>query len=313
MSRDRLRKLQVYTGLGRPYWSLHRAAGGYDQRVRPYPIDFESHLRAGHYNQRDRDGLPIRITRSGTAIRNYTRLCGFAIAQLQAYQRTSDDHRLAEALACADYMERSGTRDGGGLYLRADVPGKGHQGSISAMSQGLAMSVFTRLFTATGDHRHMDSARQLMPPFFAAVPDGGVRAELGNGGCGCVWFEEDVATPLRHILNGMIFALWGLDDLATTASDPAAEAEYRLGLRSLVHHIDEFDTGWWSLYDVADSGSSRLASANYHQLHAGQLAALGDAEGESSLLEMAERFDRYLSLPGHRLRAAVALATSKRG
>ena len=50
------------------------------------------------------------------------------------------------------------------------------------------------------------------------VADGGVAAELDGG----YFPEEYPSIPHSYVLNGALFALWGLHDVAVALDDPAA-------------------------------------------------------------------------------------------
>ncbi len=307
MITDRIRKARVFLGVGAPYWRRYqrppRGEGAWlEYGLPPYPLDFVSHVRSGHYRLRGMDGLPINRLRSGAEIRNYTRLCGFAIGQLQAHEETNAEENLANAIRVARYIEESAQEaPGGALLLRAEIPGRGHVGQISAMSQGMAMSVLARTALLTGNEAASQQARALAAPFREEVGPIGVRTIMCHGGCS--WYEEDTTPPVRHILNGMVFAQWGLQDLSRLGDSDASQ-DYRAGMAALVHHAADFDAGWWSWYHLSRGRGARLASAHYHQLHACQLSALGGEAPE--LLDLARRFEEQLRSPTNRLKAAVA-------
>jgi peptidoglycan/xylan/chitin deacetylase (PgdA/CDA1 family) len=131
--------------------------------------------------------------------------------------------------------------------------------------------------------------------------DGGVATELDGG-----YFPEEYPTdPASYVLNGAIFALWGLRDVGVGLGDSAAMDLYEQGVDTMARGIDRFDTGSWSLYDLFPHPIPNVASGAYHQLHITQLEALDLVSPRPELASAAERFRAY-----QRSRAAQAKATA---
>lgn len=271
----------------------------------PYPLDFERFLIAGHYTLVDETGLPVSCD-GYSSTHNYTRICGWGFAHWSRYLRTRSEQDLRPVLMASDYMLRTADWCDMGLALRGEVSGQGHVGPVSAMSQGQAMSVLLRSFRATGQEVFLKGALGCLGSFHTSVDDGGVVSH----DLGLPWFEEYTSRPLAHVLNGMIFALWGLSELAATAPGSAARCLWLQGLRSLEALCERFDCGWWSAYSVGGRGSE-VASIGYHSLHIAQLRALGAQTGSRSLQQLADRFAVYGRDPVKRVRAGAKLLRSK--
>jgi D-glucuronyl C5-epimerase C-terminus len=107
---------------------------------------------------------------------------------------------------------------------------------ISALSQGQAISELMRAYQLSGSPRYLRAARHALDPFLHPVPTG-VTSLWG----GHPWYEEYPAAQPQcfHVLNGFMFALVGLHDLAPRS--PAAWRQWRAGVRSLVAHVQAFD------------------------------------------------------------------------
>ncbi len=173
----------------------------------------------------------------------------------------------------------------------------------SAMAQGLGISLLVR---AGDDADAARAARSLLDRTFGLVtdtPDGPV-------------LEEYPAEPRPHVLNGWIWALLGLYDLAH-ASDlededvrGSAADGWERGVASLVAQLPEYETGrGWSTYDRYPHAIANVASPFYHRLHVTMLRALERLapydELGSELREFADRWERALARPTTRT-AAVA-------
>jgi hypothetical protein len=176
------------------------------------------------------------------------------------------------------------------------------------MVQGESLSVLCRVYELTRDPAVLDLAVACGRPFLKGLTAGGVASEIEPN---VVWYEEDTRPPVRHILNGMIYALWGLRDLAITTHDPGIRRAFDLGAESVVSAIGKFDAGWWTWYDVPTVGRPYISSAMYHDLHVCQVEILGEQLGSEPLLKRAAQWRQYRQLPINRARAALAMVGAK--
>jgi heparosan-N-sulfate-glucuronate 5-epimerase len=160
----------------------------------------------------------------------------------------------------------------------------------SAMAQGQIASVFTRALVLTGDERHGTlaeaAARTLLPP----------SPLVSTSSAGPI-LEEAPSAPPSHILNGWIFALWGLRDLSIALGESAAAGLYRQSLSALQLTLPRYDVGWWSRYSLYPHPLTDLAKPFYHRLHADQLEVLGRAENLPDFIDRARRWRQYDSTP----------------
>jgi heparosan-N-sulfate-glucuronate 5-epimerase len=92
------------------------------------------------------------------------------------------------------------------------------------------------------------------------------------------------------VLNGGLFALLGLHDVAEALADDEAAAMLTSGISALVALLPRWDVGWWSRYDLYPFRVPHLASLAYHELHEHQLRALYRVTGRPELVAFADRF-----------------------
>lgn len=161
---------------------------------------------------------------------------------------------------------------------------------ISAMAQGEGISALLRVHRATGDERYVASARAALEPFRREIEQGGVRITLRKGE---VFFEEYPCDPPSHVLNGFVFALWGLYDYALYLKDPEAEELFQAGVLTLASWLPDYDLGYWSTYDLFPFRIRFVAHPFYHQLHIVQLEALFLLTGRATFRETAQRWESY--------------------
>lgn len=140
----------------------------------------------------------------------------------------------------------------------------------SAITQGQGASLLVRLHAETGDRELARAARLALSPLFISQAEGGLCGELG----GLPWPEEYPTTPQSHVLNGAIFALWGMRDVALGLGWDAAREQFERGVDSLASNLHRFDTGNWSLYSLFPHPIFNRASSFYHDLHVNQLTAM---------------------------------------
>jgi hypothetical protein len=140
----------------------------------------------------------------------------------------------------------------------------------SGITQGQGASLLVRLYAHTGEERMAEAAKLALAPLYRPQAEGGVRGDLG----GRPWPEEYPTTPQSHVLNGAIFALWGMRDVAVALDDGEARQQWELGLDSLVANLPRYDTGSWSLYSLFPHPIFNRASSFYHDLHVRQMTAL---------------------------------------
>lgn len=162
---------------------------------------------------------------------------------------------------------------------------------ISAMAQGLAMSLLTRAYGLTGHRRYLVAARRAVRPFRRSVPRGGVvRMYEGHR-----WYEEYPTPTPSYVLNGFGFTLLGLYDLSRWS--PAARRLYVEGRKALTVALPAFDAGFTSYYHLGHltkgPGARFLASPAYNHIHVQLLDALHSLGRSPVIAEWRERFRSY--------------------
>ena len=185
--------------------------------ARPYDADATPPLTY-HPEYHDAAGVPMRMV-DGRLVYKPAGLAQLAISYANGYRRTHDPAYLARADAIGRVFVRIGRSYAGGLYIpyrfnfamhsnRADII---RNPWYSAMAQGLALSLFARLYQETAD------------PSYLATADSLYRSlrHIGRGtnpwvsyidASRYLWLEEYAQPYPEHTLNGFMFALFGLYD-----------------------------------------------------------------------------------------------------
>ena len=112
---------------------------------------------------------------------------------------------------------------------------------------------------------------------------------------------------LPCVLNGWIFALFGLYDLTLMCEEDKYKQTLQSTLATLKKHLSDFDLGYWSKYDMG----KMITSPFYHKLHIAQLKALVMIDDDAVFPEMLAKFERYQNSWWNRQRAFIKKAWQK--
>ncbi|MCW2925189.1 MAG: hypothetical protein JWM98_2593 [Thermoleophilia bacterium] len=173
----------------------------------------------------------------------------------------------------------------------------------SAMAQGLGVSLLVRHGLEADARR---AAASLLDPAYGLVSDTPEGRIL----------EEYPAEPFPHVLNGWMWALFGLYDLAHGDGDldaglgSTARAEFEAGYASLVAQLPHYETGrGWSTYDRYPHPIANVASPFYHRLHVEMLRAMERLAPQDGLgRDLAGTADRWESALGRPVTRVTAVA-----
>jgi hypothetical protein len=160
----------------------------------------------------------------------------------------------------------------------------------SGLAQGQGISLLVRAHADAHDSGYGDAARHAFESFCRSVEDGGVMYTDEHGD---PWIEEYIVTPPTHILNGFIWAAWGVYDYWLATREAAARDLFSRVTRTLLRNLDKYDIGFWSLYEQSGTRLKMVASPFYHRLHIVQLRIMAKMTGENKFREVADRWDAY--------------------
>jgi hypothetical protein len=179
----------------------------------------------------------------------------------------------------------------------------------SAMAQGQGTSVLCRMYREDGDSAWLAAARRALDLMLMPIAEGGMAHCTQHG----LILEEYPTQPLHTVLNGWIYALYGLYDFLLVEDDPRFRAALDDTLRALVAHLPEYDLSFWSRYTSNYAGGGLIASPFYHALHCVQLGALERTFPGHAVVFGAQRarFERQMASPVNRARAVAVKVWQK--
>jgi glycosyltransferase involved in cell wall biosynthesis len=265
-----------------------------------YTVDMSSFLVLPHCTF-DAAGVPYAVSPAGY---HPTTVAQHALAHWNQYLATNDGKHRSAFLTQANWLVAQEVRigeDAGGWPISFPHPSVGTKGSwLSALTQGLALSVLARAYQLTHQQVFLEVAQRSAHTFEHDILDGGVSAPVGDAG---VFFEEVAVYPAAHILSGFIFALLGLYDYLALTDDAQIEELIHRGLTTMHSFLDEFDVDFWTRSDLLNR---RLVSPSGLALQTMLLEALARRSGCERCLALAVRWKSYQRRLSSRLRYLIA-------
>jgi len=239
----------------------------------------------------------------------------YALGNYNLWRRTNDPDRKRKFFQIADWLVSSLEQNAHGLAVWNHHFDWEYRDPLkapwySALAQGQGISVLVRAHKESGEQRYLEAARQAFTSFQHPIQRGGVAFTDESGD---LWFEEYIVSPPTHILNGFIWALWGVHDYALATKEADAQDLFSRGVRTLLHNIDRYDLGFWSLYEQSGTRLPMVASSFYHRLHIVQLRVMHRLTGEAKFGEVADRWERFTRSRANRIRALLYKTVFKLG
>lgn len=226
-------------------------------------------------------------------------LAMYALDQLESYRVSGERAHLDRAVANAEALVAGASVGASGaLWFDYRFEHRLHRDDdlamtppwFSGMAQGQGLSLLVRLHEETGDARWAESAHATLASFTDDHALGEPHFRLTDNGC--LWFEEyvDDDIPPTHVVNGHIYAVFGLYDYAMAFADPAAVELFDAGASTIRESFDSFRVpGRSSLYCAAAyCAHTRWMPPNYHRGVVTQLEHLSEMTGDPEFARMAE-------------------------
>ncbi len=138
----------------------------------------------------------------------------------------------------------------------------------SGLAQGQGLSLLVRAYKETNEKEYENAINEVIKSFKIDIYNGGVNYVDANG---FEWIEEYIVNPPTHILNGFIWALWGIYDYNILKKDNSSEKMIKKYLETLENNLENYDLRYWSKYELSNKSIPMIASPFYHKLHIIQL------------------------------------------
>ena len=267
----------------------------------------------GHY---DSTGIPMLNYHGKIGLQyNPIAIAQWGLGNYNLFCQTSSDERKEKFLAASDWLCAHLESNSHGLRVWNHHFDWEYRSLLqapwySALAQGQGISLLVRAYRETGIGTYLDAAERAFTSFLKSISEGGVTFTdaLGN-----LWFEEYIVCPPTHILNGFIWAAWGVYDYFLSTDSSVARDLFAQAMLTLRTNLDQYDLGFWSLYEQSDTLLPMVASPFYHRLHVVQLRVMHRLTGEDIFAGYADKWESYARSRAKRTRAFCYKSAFKLG
>jgi heparosan-N-sulfate-glucuronate 5-epimerase len=254
----------------------------------------------------DPSGVPLLDYHGRIGLQyNPIAIAQYGLGNYNLFRRSGDLERRKKFFLSADWLRAHLEQDSRGLAVWNHHFDWEYRDTLkapwySALAQGQGISALVRAHKESGDVRYLEAAQRALASFFQPTDSGGVALTDDRGD---LWFEEYIVSPPTHILNGFIWAAWGVYDYFLATNDRSAQELFSRAVQTLLHNLDRYDLGFWSLYEQSGTRLPMVASPFYHQLHIVQLRVMRRLSGEDTFARVADRWESYSRSRSKRTRA----------
>lgn len=217
---------------------------------------------------------------------NPVTIAQFGLESFELYLQTKDKKYYHSFLDVANWLSNN-QFEGRWLYNFEIEDRNLKKGWISAMAQGQAISLLLRAWQVSQDSIYLNVASNAFEFFKINNLVEGVAYPVDD----VTWYEE-YPNPQKpsHVLNGHIYALFGLWDYYRVIKDETALELFEKGKNAVIKDIKSYDTGYWVLYQ---QNSLYLLNGTYMDLHIDQMNILYNLTGDSIFQEYENRWQKY--------------------
>ncbi|MCL2803924.1 MAG: D-glucuronyl C5-epimerase family protein [Micrococcales bacterium] len=220
----------------------------------------------------------------------------YGLGQFSNYIETGDETFLEEARNQANYYVNNIDRATGMFSYDFDFPVMYHETLeapwASAMAQGQAISLLSRLYAETGDSKYLETSELAMKPLSVPVSEGGLVVDF----FGHPYYEEYPTELPSYTLNGFMYTIIGLYDFWQIADNETAKELYEAGIDTLTFCLPFYDTNGISLYWLSHlngTGVSVHYLERYHIVHLRQLNLFSQIEDNEVVNHYLEKWLSY--------------------
>jgi heparosan-N-sulfate-glucuronate 5-epimerase len=258
---------------------------------------------AGTY---DASGIPMLNYHGSIGLQyNPIAIAQWGLGNFNLYKQDGDESCRRKFLHASDWLCANLEMNAGGVavwnhHFDWEYRSRLRAPWYSGLAQGQGISLLVRAYAETSASKYLQAATSAFSSFLVSAHKGGVtHTDADNN----PWIEEYIVSPPTHILNGFIWALWGIYDYFVATNSSVAQDLFRAGVKTLCANLHRYDLGFWSLYEQSGTRLPMIASPFYHKLHITQLRVMHRLTGEPAFAEFAERWQRYARSGSKRTRA----------
>ncbi len=270
--------------------------------------------KADYTGRHDTVGIPM-LDYHGVIGQQYNpiAIAQWGLANHNLFCETGDESRRQKMLHASDWLVSHLEQNPAGLWVWNHHFDWEYRDTLKApwysgLAQGQGISLLVRAYALIKDEKYKQASERAFVSLTRSIANGGVLFEDQKNN---LWIEEYLVDPPTHILNGFMWALWGVLDFWLATGEVSAKTIFDRGTKTLLRNLVRFDTGYWSLYEQSGTRLKMLASPFYHQLHIVQLRVMSTITGEALFAATADRWEQYAGSSMNRTRALIEKSVFK--
>ena len=252
--------------------------------------------KADYPGEYDQAGIPLLNYRGRIGPQyNPIAIAQWGLGNYNLYRQSGDERRRKKFLAASAWLCAHLEQNSHGVWVwnhyfdweyrtRLKAPW------YSGLAQGQGISLLVRAYRETGANEYYHAADRAFASFLKSTDEGGVTLVDKSGN---TWFEEYIVSPPTHILNGFIWAAWGVHDYFLVSRNKSAKELFDKAVETLRSNLYRYDLGFWSLYEQSGTLLPMVASSYYHCLHILQLQVMHRLTGEPLFCRFADKWESY--------------------
>ena len=262
--------------------------------------------KADYAGEHDTAGIPLLNYRGAIGPQyNPIAIAQWGLANYNRFCQSADDASKRKFLAASDWLCAHLEQNSHAVWVWNHNFDWEYRTALKApwysgLAQGQGISLLVRAYRETGAAAYWHAAERAFIAFQKTTDHGGVTFIDKSGD---TWFEEYIVSPPTHILNGVIWAAWGVYDYFLVTRDKAAEDLFHKAVHTLLSNLPRYDLGFWSLYEQSGTFLPMVASSFYHRLHVVQLRVMHRLTGDPLFARFADKWESYGQSPANRTRA----------
>ena len=245
------------------------------------------HMKADYASSMDNNGIPLLNYHGVVGLQyNPIAIAQYGLGNYNLWCDTKSKIRYENFIKASDWLVNNLKKNKYGIYVWMHDFDFEYFKTLrspwySGLAQGQGISLLVRAASVTSDPKYFDSAKKAFKSMQIKVEEGGVIDIDKNDE---YWIEEYILVPHRYktkILNGFIWALWGVYDYFLYTKDEKVLKLFNVFVKTIVNNIQKYDCGYWSYYELTPQMIKSIASPFYHSLHITQLKIMYEITGNS--------------------------------
>lgn len=277
---------EVFNDIKNNYW-----VSGYKHNIESNKWEIENGIPLGLYNGKMKAPLPRRVHISG--------LCEYCFALNELNQKEGQekvvkflvDNLAIDSISLEDEVSFS--------FWKTYFSNESEEYYVHGMGQGQTLSLLTRYSLGNSslqlETKILEVSNSYLVPF--SHPHGFVNVHKDTA----TFFEEYPKSQddRKHVLNGWIYSIIGLNDYLNYIDRNKLfdknyndkKALYSNSIKTLSKHINNYNAGFWSLYNQP-KGLKHITSIHYQEQHIVLLEALAHITSDKLYLKYSRLFKK---------------------